>query len=74
MEMSKGVSSLRTAQSLLTGRTIFKRGDLSSVNRKRLTTSLVVTCDSDNFLLGNHMKCFNKVIFSKLMFSVKVMM
>ena len=44
--------------------TLFKRGDLSSVIQKHLTTSLVVTCDSVNFLLGNHTKCFNKVIFS----------
>ena len=50
------------------------RGYLSSVIQKRLTTSLVVTCDSVNFLLGNHMKCFNKVIFSKLIFSFKVLM
>ena len=55
--------------------TLFNRGDLSSIIRKRLTTSLVVTCDSVNFLLGNHMKCFNnKVIFSKLIFSVIVLM
>ena len=39
--------------------TLFTRGDLSSVFQKRSTTSLVVTCDSVNFLLGNHMKCFN---------------
>ena len=50
------------------------RGDLSSVIQQRLTTSLVVTCDSVNFLLGNHTKCFNKVIFSKLIFSFKVLM
>ena len=36
--------------------------------------SLVVTCDSVNSLLGNHMKCFNKVIFCKLIFSVKILM
>ena len=54
--------------------TLFKRGDLRSVIQKRLTNSLVVTCDSINFLLGNHMKCFNKVIFSKLIFSFKVLM
>ena len=53
--------------------TLFKRGDLSSVFQKRSTTSLVVTCDSVNFLLGNHTKCFNKVIFSKLIFSFKVL-
>ena len=52
---------------------LFKRGDLSSVIQKRLTTSLGVTCDSVNFLLGNHTKCFNKVIFSKLIFSFKVL-
>ena len=51
-----------------------KRGDLSSAIQKRLTTSLVVICDSVNFLLGNHMKCFNKVIFGKLIFSFKVLM
>ena len=51
-----------------------KRGYLSSVIQKSLTTSLVVTCDSVNFLLENHMKCFNKVIFSKLIFSFKVLM
>ena len=38
------------------------RGYLSSVIQKRLTTSLVVTCDSVN------------VIFSKLIFSFKVLM
>ena len=54
--------------------TLFNRGDLSGVIQKRLTTSLVVTCDSVNFLLGNHTKCFNKVIFSKLIFSFKVLM
>ena len=55
--------------------TLFNRGDLSSIIQKRLTTSLVVTCESVNFLLGNHMKCFNnKVIFGKLIFSVKVLM
>ena len=54
--------------------TLFKRGDLSSVIQKRLTTSLVVTCDLVNFLLGNHIKCFNKVIFSKLIVSFKVLM
>ena len=43
----------------------YLRGAISAV----LTTSLVVTCDSVNFLLGNHMKFFNKVIFSKLIFS-----
>ena len=53
---------------------LFKRGDLSSVIQKRLTSSLVVTCDSVNFLLGNQMKCFNKVIVSNLIFSVKVVM
>ena len=35
---------------------------------------LVVTCDSVNFLLGNHMMCFNKVFFSNIIFSVKVLM
>ena len=54
--------------------TLFKRDYLSSVIQKRLTTSLVLTCDSVIFLLGNHMKCFNKVIFSKLIFSFKVLM
>ena len=54
--------------------TLFKRGDLSSVILKRLTTSLVVTCDLVNFLLENHTKCFNKVIFSKLIFSFLVLM
>ena len=53
--------------------TLFKRGDLSSVIQKRLTTSLSVACDSFNFLLGNHMKCFNRVIFSNIMFSFKVL-
>ena len=50
------------------------RGDHSSAIQNRLTTSLVVTCDSVNFLLGNHTKCFNKVIFSKPIFSFKVLM
>ena len=54
--------------------TLFKRDYLSSVIQKRLTTSLVLTCDSVIFLLGNHMKCFNKVNFSKLIFSFKVLM
>ena len=54
--------------------TLIKRGDVSSVTQKLLTISLVVTCDSVNSLLGNHMKCFNKVIFSKLIFSVKELM
>ena len=49
----------------------FKRGAVSSVPQKLLTTSLFVTCDSVNSVLGNHMKCFNKVIFSKLIFSEK---
>ena len=53
---------------------LFKRGYLSSVIQKCLTTSLVVTCDSVNFLLVNHMKCFNKVLFSKLIFSFKVLL
>ena len=53
---------------------VFKRGDVSSVTQKLLTTSLVVTCDLVNSLLGNHMKCFNKGIFSKLVFSVKALM
>ena len=50
--------------------TLFKRGDVSSVTHKLLTTSLVVTCDSVISLLGNHIKCFSKVIYSKLIFSV----
>ena len=54
--------------------TLFKRGYLSSVIQKRLTTSLVVTCDTVSFFLGNHMMCFNKVIFSKIIFSFKVLM
>ena len=54
--------------------TLFKRGDVNSVTQKYLTTSLVVTCDSVNSLLGNHMKCFNIAIFNKLIFSVKVLM
>ena len=37
-------------------------GDVSSISQKRLTTSLVVTCDSVNSLLGNHMKSFDKII------------
>ena len=48
--------------------TLFKRGDVISVTQKLLTTSLVVTCDSVNSSLGNHMKCFNKVIFSNKYF------
>ena len=52
--------------------TFFNRGDLSSIIQKHLTTSLVVTCESVNFLLGNHMKCFNnKVIFSNLYILLK---
>ena len=50
------------------------RRDLSSVIQKRLPTSLLVTCDSVNFVLGNRTKCFNEVIFSKLMFSFKGLM
>ena len=49
-------------------------GDVSSISQKLLTTSLVVTCDSVNSLLGNHMKSFDKIILSKLIFSVKVLM
>ena len=48
--------------------TLFMRGDVSSISHKLSTTSLVVTCDSVNSLLGNHMKSLNKVIFSKLIF------
>ena len=54
--------------------TLFMRIDVSSVSQKLITTSLVVTCDSVNSLLGNHMKSFNIVIFSKLIFSVFVLM
>ena len=50
------------------------RGDVSRVSHKLSTTSLVVTCDSVNSLLGNLMKSLNKVIFSKLIFSVNVLM
>ena len=32
-----------------------------SVTQKLLTASLVVTCDSVNSLLGNHMKCFYNI-------------
>ena len=32
------------------------RGDVSSISHTLSTTSLVVTCDSVNSLLGNHMK------------------
>ena len=48
--------------------TLYMRVDVSSVSQKLLTTSLVVTCDSVNFLLGNHTKSFDKVIFTKLIF------
>ena len=54
--------------------TLFKRGDFSRVIQKSLTTSFVVACDSVNFLVRNHTKCFNIVIFSKLIFSFKVLM
>ena len=35
---------------------LFMSGVVSSVFQKLLLTSLVVTCDSVNSLLGNHMK------------------